>query len=153
MNLNRKGFTLIEILAVIVILSMLMAIMVPTVGTLLEKSKEGHYKSLENSIKKAAKIYMSDHRYDVSVIGYCSSNSGELSIGSIDGIGITDNKLPVKLFIDEGNVTTNADGEIINPKDDSQILDFDDSYVIVKYHCDKKDYSFELGELKWNENN
>lgn len=153
MKLNRKGFTLIEILAVIVILAMLMAIMVPTVGTLLEKSKEDNYESLEKSIEQAAKMYMSDHRYDVSVIGYCSSNSDVLSIGSIDGIGITDNKLPVKLLVDEGNITTNANGEIINPKDDSQKLDFEDSYVVVKYLCDKKDYSYKLGELKWNENN
>ena len=39
-NLNNKGFTLIEVLAVIVILSILMAIMVPSVGNIMKKNKE-----------------------------------------------------------------------------------------------------------------
>ena len=41
-NLNNKGFTLIEVLAVIVILSILMAIMVPSVGNIIQKNRKSN---------------------------------------------------------------------------------------------------------------
>ena len=69
MNLNNKGFTLVELLAVVVILSILLAFMYPNVNKLINENKEKNYEKLESSIKSAAKMYISDYRYKISVDG------------------------------------------------------------------------------------
>ena len=159
MRLNNRGFTLVEVLAVIVILSILMAIMVPNVGKILEKNKENNYVDLEKSIISAAKIYVSDNRYNIFVNAIeCDTNNEIDAVINIKGKnGASDvmyaGKLPVKILVDAGNLKTNADGEIVNPIDKKKMLqlDVDDSgtyqsYVGVKYLCDKKDYSYSLKE-------
>lgn len=159
MRLDSRGFTLVEVLAVIVILSILMAIMVPNVGKILEKNKEDNYADLEKSIISAAKIYVSDNRYTIYVnAAECDTNNEIDAIFNIKGKnGASDimyaGKLPVKVLVDAGNLKTNADGEIVDPTNKSKKLqlDVDDSgtyqsYVVVKYLCDKKDYSYSLKE-------
>ena len=159
MRLNNRGFTLVEVLAVIVILSILMAIMVPNVGKILEKNKENNYADLEKSIISAAKIDVSDNRYNIFVNATeCDTNNEIDAVINIKGKnGASDvmyaGKLPVKILVDAGNLKTNADGEIVNPIDKKKMLqlDVDDSgtyqsYVVVKYLCDKKDYSYSLKE-------
>ena len=78
-NLNNKGFTLIEVLAVIVILSILMAIMVPSVGNIMKKNKEDNYQNLKDSIISAAKIYISDNRYQITV-GSCTTQNAKVVV-------------------------------------------------------------------------
>lgn len=146
MNLNNKGFTLIEVLAVVVILSIIMAIMVPSVNSIMNKNKEDNYKDLENSIISATKMYISDNRYEI-VIGECDSDN-KASITSIGGVSLTGSKIFVKKLVDVGNIKTNSSGEIINPKDSTK-LNQRESYVLVKYLCDKKDYEYVLDSLKW----
>jgi len=60
---NEKGFSLIELLAVIVILGLLVAIAIPLVSRQLNKFREDYYSKLETSIKTAAQDYVSDKRY------------------------------------------------------------------------------------------
>lgn len=54
----RKGFTLIELLAVIVILAIIALIAVPVILNIIESIKFGAYRVEENSLKKAAELYM-----------------------------------------------------------------------------------------------
>ena len=148
-KLNNKGFTLIELLAVIVILSILMSIMVPSVGNIMKKNKEDNYQNLKDSIISAAKIYISDNRYQIT-IGNCNSPSDKVAILSINNMTLTESKIPIQILADAGNLKTTSEGKIINPKDKKN-LNLNSSYVVVKYQCDKKEYEYQLEErnLKW----
>ena len=148
-NLNNKGFTLIEVLAVIVILSILMAIMVPSVGNIMKKNKEDNYQNLKDSIISAAKIYISDNRYQITV-GSCTTQNAKVAVLSINNVTLTDSKITIQTLADAGNLKTTSDGKIINPKD-KKSLNLDNSYVVVKYQCDKKEYEYQLKEnfLQW----
>ena len=147
-KLNNKGFTLIEVLAVIVILSILMAIMVPSVGNIMKKNREDNYQNLKDSIISAAKIYISDNRYQITV-GNCD-DSNKADIESINNKTLNSSQLPISFLLDAGNLKTTSDGKILNPKDKTS-LNLTNSYVLVKYQCDKKEYEYQLREnsLQW----
>ena len=53
--MNRKGFTLIEILAVIIIIGIVAIISIPTVSQYIKSAENTTYKSYENSMKEATK--------------------------------------------------------------------------------------------------
>ncbi len=127
-KLNNKGFTLVEILAVVVILGIIATILIPAVGLIINKNKEDNYKNLKNSILSAAKVYMSDNRYNIN-----------RNIDNISSEKIEDNKLTVQLLINNDLLSTN---QIKNPMNSSQTLNLNDSYVIVKYSCNSRDYVY-----------
>ncbi|QWB99743.1 type II secretion system GspH family protein [Mycoplasmatota bacterium] len=54
---NRKGVTLVEVLAVIVILGIIAAIAVPTIGNLIENQRENAAESQWANIEDAARLY------------------------------------------------------------------------------------------------
>ena len=59
--MNKRGFTLIELMAVVTVLAILSLIIVPIVDKNLKKSKDDmHMIQIEN-IRMAAKGYFSDH--------------------------------------------------------------------------------------------
>ena len=59
---QKRGFTMIELLAVLVILGIIMVIAVPSVVGYLQDSKQKYYEQLEDSVMTAGKEYFSDHR-------------------------------------------------------------------------------------------
>lgn len=61
-KINKKGFTLTEILATIAILGIIVAIAVPSYNALSKKFEREYYKSLEGSILSAAKSYYKDNQ-------------------------------------------------------------------------------------------
>ena len=62
MSMNKKGFTLVEILADIVILGILMSIAIISISRILDNSKQGFYENVEDQLILAAKSYYNDHR-------------------------------------------------------------------------------------------
>ena len=58
---NKKGFTLTEILATIVILGIILAIAVPSYNALSKKFEKEYYDKLDKSVLAAAKSYWKDN--------------------------------------------------------------------------------------------
>lgn len=55
--MNKKGFTLVELLAIIIVLGLILVIVVPKIFSTIQKSKEDIYKVKEHQLKKAAEDY------------------------------------------------------------------------------------------------
>ncbi|MDD2202954.1 MAG: type II secretion system protein [Bacilli bacterium] len=59
--MNKKAFTLIEVLATIVILGVLSAIVFINVNGYIQTSRETSYDTLVKTIKLSAELYVSEH--------------------------------------------------------------------------------------------
>ena len=66
--MNRKGFTLVELIATIVVLAMVMGIASYSIIGIMNNSKNKNYELLVKNIKDAAEVYYQECRY--------SNNSG-----------------------------------------------------------------------------
>lgn len=107
-NLNNKGFTLVELLATIVILAMIGVISFVSINGVIEQNKIKNCENLKNSIKSAAKEYVSDKRYDNSFVS--SVKDMKVLLGGRD---LINNK--------------NLSGDVYNPFDnEDNITNFND---------------------------
>ena len=59
---HKRGFTMIELLAVLVILGIIMIIAVPSVISYMQGARTDYYEKLEDSITTTGQEYFSDHR-------------------------------------------------------------------------------------------
>lgn len=147
-KLNNKGFTLVEVLAVIVILSVLTAIMGSSVNHLIAKNKNDNYEKLKDGMVQATKVLLSDYRYEVSVSGTCNNKNdkldvikiGEYKLNELSGVS----KIPLKILVDENNIKVNNEGKIIDPRNKEKKFNLNASYVLVKYDCSTKDFYYEI---------
>lgn len=64
-RLNNKGFTLVELLAVLVILIAIMGIAIPTISSSLERTKDKQNKARYKIIESAAEQYVTDYKNSV----------------------------------------------------------------------------------------
>ncbi|MGE5456087.1 MAG: glycine-rich protein [Ignavibacteriales bacterium] len=78
---NKKGFTLMELLAVIVILAIIAAITVPIIVGIIDRTRESSYKESVRSIFEATKIYVARQ---------------EFKKFPVEGINVTDPVLEIK---------------------------------------------------------
>ena len=103
--MKKKGFTLVELLAVIIILSLVLVIAVPSVNKYIKQSKEKAYNTQISTIIEAAQAY-------------ASANSGLLPRKEEFVVKITLGQLKSSGLIKE---------EVKNPNDDKY---FDDALTI-----------------------
>ena len=120
--MNNKGFTLLEVILVVAILSVITLIIVPSVSSLLNKNKSEQYENLKKSIISAAKMYVSDNRYDLGI--NCTNNIYQFTIEL--------NKL-----VDAGDLSS----PVIDPRDKSEIEL--SNVVNITYNCSDKSFSYE----------
>ena len=141
MKLNYKGFTLVELLAVIAIMGMLAVIMVPTISGVIEENKKNNSVNLKNSIKSSARAYISDNRYEIKLDNKsCNNNNTKREIFSINNKTILESKITVELLVNEGYLKSNS-GEIINPET-NKTINKGESYIVVTYDCSSKDFKY-----------
>ena len=61
-ELNKKGFTLVELLVVIVILGVIMSIAIPSITSSVERSKAKQREQVINIIISAGELYADKHK-------------------------------------------------------------------------------------------
>lgn len=114
---NEKGFSLVELLAVVVILGLLSAIAIVGVNGIIKSAEKKHYDTQRNTLKMAAQSYTQDNR-----------NSLPKTIGG--STDITLKTLQDKKYVDE---IKNRQGEA---------CDVNKSYVkVFKYSKDGYNYT------------
>lgn len=61
--MNKKGFTIVELLVTITLLAIISTISVISITSFINKNKENNYEILKNTILEASKEYVADNRY------------------------------------------------------------------------------------------
>lgn len=125
--MNRKGFTLVEVIMVIVIMVLLLLVLVPNVFVLLNKNNEKSCNSLIDNIESAAKMYVTNNKYD---LGFSCGSSQEITL---------------RTLINSGDLKTDNSGKIINPIDNVEIPL--ETKVVVTYNCSTNTFSYEVNGI------
>ena len=119
MNVNKKGFTIIELIMVIVIISILSLVLVPNIITFNNKNKIKSCESLEKNIISTAKIYVTNNKYDL-----CFDCSGEAKT------------ILLQTLVDSGDLSS----PITNPMTKDKI-DLNKT-ITVTYDCTNKTFTY-----------
>lgn len=109
---NKKGFTLIEILCVIVLIGILSVIATVSIVNLSSKSKENLYCAKIELIENIAESY--GIKYELEL-----NNSNELYNG------YKSLKIKVNTLVDAGKLEPDKGNDVINPKDNTVMNDID----------------------------
>lgn len=102
--MKKKGFTLVELLAVIILLGLLTFVVVPSVIGFIKEAKEKSYQQQLSNLKESAIRYVSDHTDVIDEI----EKDGKYSISVND-------------LITNGYVRKTKDGKIYNPINKEEI--------------------------------
>lgn len=91
---NEKGLTLVELLAVIVILGIIAAIAVPSIGGIIEKSRvNAAVADAQNAIAAANLYFVEDQEKETATLADLTSNDFLQDAGTLqDGIIVTKDK-------------------------------------------------------------
>lgn len=130
--MNKKGFTLVEVLVVIAIIALLVFILVPNVFTMINKNNEKSCNNIINNIKSSAKLYITYNKYDLGIKCYDQNNVED-----------TTTTINLQKLIDTGNLTTDSTGMIINPIDKKE-FSLENSKVSITYNCSTKEFTYNV---------
>ena len=124
--MNNKGFTLLELLAVIIILSLLAVLVNTSVTKLIKDSKNDLYDVQIENIKMAAESWGADNIYLLPKVGECKY----LTIGNLKNYGLLDkdindlrnsskikDDLKIKITNNQSDYGTNIIEYEVNPTD------------------------------------
>ena len=96
---NEKGLTLVELLAVIVILGIVAAIAIPAIGNLIENSKYNGVKADAINVLNAANIYFTENDDKKT------ATLADLEAGYLDTAGALKNANTVNITKTDGKIT------------------------------------------------
>lgn len=87
MRINNKGFTLVELLAVIVILLAISVIAIPNITASLERNKNKMSESQKKLIASSAELYISENKNTITYYSSFVAGSCCLSINTLESMG------------------------------------------------------------------
>ncbi len=121
--MNRKGFTLVELLATIVLLALVVGISSYAITNIIKSSKEKNYNLLISNVKDASELYYEECRYaDGNNSGItCTVNadgSYQVTLGNLVSYGYLKGNGTIKSSTNEQNIGKYT---ILNPKDNKSI--------------------------------
>ena len=113
--MNRKGFTLVELLATILILALLLGIGTYSIISIINSSKQKNYELLINNTKSAAETYYQECKFSNNSGIPCTDNNKdgkyETSLGDLVTYGYLKGNDTLKNGNNKGKYT------IVNPND------------------------------------
>lgn len=129
--MNKKGFTLIEVIMVIAIITILSLILIPNVMVLIDKNKKRSCEKMIDNIESAAKMYVNQNKYE---LGFdCDNNKTK--------------EITLKILVDAGYLG----GELVNPINKEKIvLDNKENKVSVTYNCKVKGFEYKVNNINCN---
>lgn len=114
---NNKGFTLVEILAVVVILGILTGVAVPAVSHFIGKSRQKSYEMMEESLYEAAKNYVMNESIESEIV-----DAGESGY-KLDANMLMESKY-LESLTDPANKNKNCQGSVtVRFSEDSSLED------------------------------
>lgn len=124
--MNKKGFTLIEVIMVIAIITILSLILIPNVMVLINENKKRSCEKMIDNIESAAKMYVNQNKYE---LGFdCNKTKG----------------IKLKTLVDAGYLG----GELVNPINKEEISL--ESKVLVTYDCSVKGFKYKVNNINCN---
>ena len=108
--MNKKGFTLVELLAVLVLISLLMGLAIPGINRISNNMKKKSYNQKIKLVESAAELWGQDNKTRLQATTNCPSEIIQCKIITIEDL-ITDNYLD----------SDNNSGNYINPKNDKDM--------------------------------
>lgn len=119
--MNKKGFTFIELLAVLILISIVILIAVPSIKYADKKLHEKSYKTKSELILNAAKEYGDDYKEIILYSSYGTVYTDPSSGSTYPSVTIT-----VRDLLNNGYVTKDNDikeNDILDPRNDTSMLD------------------------------
>lgn len=117
--MNKKGFTIVELLVTITLLAIISTISVISITSFINKNKENNYEILKNTILQASKEYVTDNRY-----------------------GNIDSSITAQYLLDNHYITSG----LTDPKTGKNI---DLNSVVVTITYQNKNYTYEIKQEDW----
>lgn len=117
--MNKKGFTIVELLVTITLLAIISTIAVISITSFINKNKESNYEILKNTIIEASKEYVADNRY-----------------------GNIETSITAQYLLDNHYITSG----LIDPKTNQSI---DLNSVIISISYQNKNYIYEVKQEDW----
>ena len=134
MKIKEKGFTLVELLTVFVILSIILGMVVINVNNYSSKQREKDYENLVKIIEENAKVLVNKNEdLFVGVTNYASSKVIDVNGNTLNGC-----KFSYDLLVDNKLM----DKDTVNPVDNKAF--YDSNYSIIATLSDKGTYNYEL---------
>ena len=128
--MNNRGFTLIELIVTIALLALISTISVSVIGNIRGKHNVNSYYELLKNVESAAKLYVTDNRYNLNRVGInikCPNNNTFT--------------ITLQQLVDNGYLTTD-NGGIKNF--DGNTLTLSENKVTVTYDCTKKNFTYKI---------
>lgn len=131
--MKNKGFTLVELILVVVILGILSAIVIPGIMKSLNESRRDSGESIEKILKENLELYNIDHKDDI----WCSENSKDDGLENDTGLNTNCKKPGDSHIVSVSDLySTNPDidmGECLLQNSNSLKIIRDDSGDKFKY--------------------